>query len=677
MIHRGIAIFAALAAFATVFWAWQAQAADTTETFDPGASDFEFYLNFDGLGKDKYEKEISAEALAGFGIMDRFSAYLAFAGASNEYFGDGAGSASLGLFGTPLDTDHLDLDLFLDASFGASDFAFTPALELNLDVAPDLAVAGFYLRAAEVFAGRDETPEPDAAPLVCEQVENPQGGPPTLICEAGETEEPERELALAPATELTFGAYWTVADGHQLLVEYDMAAANNPAEDEDVWSIGGVALGYNVAIHDSVEMANQLFFDIPQADETFGVGVGVGFIFSLPPAGGTAPEEPEAVAAPVLPPAAESPPAGVDLFAAGWATLAAEPTEAARFYMVQARQKGERLELYGKVDRKTKVCTDVCYVHASIAAADGRTLLALPLPYADRGRRVKGWSGAHFRARLPLVLPKDSIVTLTFHDAPLDAATHWSAPEGGSTSLDLPPDLFSRVQEMLRLDDYSRFERAEVDCLAAHFQKPDDTQIAGWLAQLYVAWNEQIVNEVRWLSRKLESPIGTAPETTAQLRAVLAHRQALNDYVRKSAWGLSRALVEANPNDYIGHRVQADLYRLAGDKEKMDAEIAAVEKLNPDSVGLLFLKGAAKAQFEKDYAAAIAFYDLALARDPQFAKALFFKGLALHALGKEAEARQTMNEVLRLSPKHPGARVYLAPDEYLAALGREGGRLIE
>ena len=57
-----------------------AQATDTTETFDVGATDFEFYMGLDGVGLSKYNGTIAGEALVGYGFMDRFSGYLTAAG---------------------------------------------------------------------------------------------------------------------------------------------------------------------------------------------------------------------------------------------------------------------------------------------------------------------------------------------------------------------------------------------------------------------------------------------------------------------------------------------------------------------------------------------------------------------------------------------------------------------
>jgi hypothetical protein len=236
--------------------------ADTCEVFDVGATDFEFYLGYDGIGLDKYEGALSGEVVAGYGFMDGFSGYISAAGESNEYFTTGSGGLAFGIFGTVVDTDHFDLDLFLNVGFTAEEFGLTPALELNFDLEPDLALWGIYLRVEQALAGRDESTEDDPAT-------------------AG-VDESRTKYTFASTTGLTVGTYYTVAENHQLLLEFDMAFANNPAAGEDTTELGRVALGYNVMLTDAIEMINQVSFDIPQSGEDFAMGVSTGIIVTMP-----------------------------------------------------------------------------------------------------------------------------------------------------------------------------------------------------------------------------------------------------------------------------------------------------------------------------------------------------------------------------------------------------------
>ncbi len=237
---------------------------------------------------------------------------------------------------------------------------------------------------------------------------------------------------------------------------------------------------------------------------------------------------------------------------------------------------------------------------------------------------------------------------------------HWS---GGD---------FEKAQTMLRLDDLREFQKAEVHFLTLRIKNRDDVQIAGWLNQLYIAWAEQLQSEIDLLRWKLAASY--AADNQSDLRAVfnlLDYRQAQWWDALNSARMLGNVLVTYDDDSYIGHRSMADYYRVLGDREKMENELKAVEALNPDSNGLRFIRGAALAQFEKNYSEAIRYYDDALDHDPMFVKALYFKGLALHELQRSDEAVAVMTQVLEKSPKHPGARLYLSTERYVQDLAQE------
>jgi hypothetical protein len=234
--------------------AQRAYAVDTTETYDVGATDFEFYLGFDGIGRKKHEKEVSIEALAGFGFIDRFSGYVTIAGASNEYFTEGTNEVSAGIFGTPLDTDHVDLDILFNGGAAADEFEVTPGLELNLDLKPDLALAGLYFRIEETLSGRSKETKDELNP----------------------------KYAFAPQTGAVIGIYWTVVPDNQILLEYDLGISHNPPSDERKFENGGIALGYNAMVVDDLELLSQLYLDIPQKGEKTSVGLMVGLISTMP-----------------------------------------------------------------------------------------------------------------------------------------------------------------------------------------------------------------------------------------------------------------------------------------------------------------------------------------------------------------------------------------------------------
>lgn len=233
-----------------------ARAADTVETWDVGATDVDFYCGFDGMGPEDGERGLYGDIMLGYGLVERFSAYLGTTLSANDHFTEGNADVYLGIFGTPLDTDHFDLDLFLDVGAGGNgfdEFSLTPSTELNLDLEPDLGSWGIYLRAGVPVYGRFEQEE------------------------SGNTEHQR-----AADVQLNPGTYLTIAHRHQVLLEYDMAFHPKAGPDDHAVDIGGIALGYNVVLADPIELITQVYLDIPQEDEQAAVGVMVGFIATMP-----------------------------------------------------------------------------------------------------------------------------------------------------------------------------------------------------------------------------------------------------------------------------------------------------------------------------------------------------------------------------------------------------------
>ncbi|MAE72301.1 MAG: hypothetical protein CME06_17765 [Gemmatimonadetes bacterium] len=230
-----------------------ARSADTVEIWDVGATDVDFYMGIDGLRDDRSDRAVFGDIMLGYGLTGQVSAYLGTTLEGDGYLSNGATGLYFGLFGTALDTDHFDFDLFLDISGDASgQLQFAPAVELNYDAKPDLASWGAYLRAGSPIYGRSEP----------------------------ETEQHDS----AHHFETAFGSYWTATVNSQLLIEYDMVLHPNPAAGERDLEIGGLALGFNYYLGDEsgIELINQIHFDLPQSGESFSVGVMVGMIASLP-----------------------------------------------------------------------------------------------------------------------------------------------------------------------------------------------------------------------------------------------------------------------------------------------------------------------------------------------------------------------------------------------------------
>ncbi len=233
-----------------------ASAADTTECFAVGPTDFEFYLSMAGLGLPASDQRLGSQIVLGYGLTQRLSGYLGTVLSADGNMVRGSSEIAAGIFGTPLDTDHLDLDVFLEFSNDELDeFTTGPSLELNWDARPDQTTWGLYARSGLAISGS--------------------------ITLAGSRRTSDLEL--------TMGAYWTVAPGHQLLVEFDGARKDNagghsPLHDsEKEWTTGGWAVGYNAAINKTMELISQAYLDVPGDEESYSWGLMLGFIATMSP----------------------------------------------------------------------------------------------------------------------------------------------------------------------------------------------------------------------------------------------------------------------------------------------------------------------------------------------------------------------------------------------------------
>lgn len=239
-------------------------AADTLETWDAGAGNIDFYVSLDGMGRSLQEQGVAGDMLLGWGVADRLSTYLSVSLAADGALADGDAGLGVGLFGTPVDTDHLDLDLLLDLSAGGAglrELSLGPALELNFDAAPDQASWGAYVRAGLAITGRVA------------------GDDGSAKMAAGSGRLVDRVL--------TVGSYRSLGPRRQVLLEYDVTWHDEPEAGSPTIDRGGLALGHNLRLGDSLELITQGRWDVPQGGQPGGVGFTVGFIAGLPGAGGT------------------------------------------------------------------------------------------------------------------------------------------------------------------------------------------------------------------------------------------------------------------------------------------------------------------------------------------------------------------------------------------------------
>lgn len=240
-------------------------AADTLETWDAGSGNLDFYLTMDGVGRSLPEQGVAGDMLLGWGVADRLSTYLSMSLAADGALADGDAALGVGLFGTPVDTDHFDLDLVLDLCAGGAglrDLCLGPSLELNLDAAPDLASWGAYVRAGLEITGR----------------------------EVGDAHAGKSAAAPGRLVDrvLTFGGYRSLGARSQLLLEYDLTWRDEPEAGGPAVERGGLALGFNRMLGDTLELVTQGRWDVPQGERDGAFGLTLGFIAGLPGAGGNA-----------------------------------------------------------------------------------------------------------------------------------------------------------------------------------------------------------------------------------------------------------------------------------------------------------------------------------------------------------------------------------------------------
>jgi hypothetical protein len=245
------ALLVALLSVSILTWASPGRALDTLETYEPGGlTHFEPRVRYQGIGRGRAERTLSVLSLLGVGINDWFSGYYYVRGDKlDEYFSDGETAHGFGGFASPLDTYHFDLDLELGLDLASSgDLLVTPGFELNVDAHPDLSSFGLFLIGTAQFGGHSGS-------------EDGAVGARHTLCLG-----------------LDIGAYVTFAARHQLLVQYDTSVPVNPEAGERDMEVGGLALGYNVKVHDQIELIHEVLLDIPQDQEAVGIGLMAGLI---------------------------------------------------------------------------------------------------------------------------------------------------------------------------------------------------------------------------------------------------------------------------------------------------------------------------------------------------------------------------------------------------------------
>lgn len=86
------------------------------------------------------------------------------------------------------------------------------------------------------------------------------------------------------------------------------------------------------------------------------------------------------------------------------------------FKYVRAYPERNQLVIYGKVNHQHFACNPEGHVDLVFLDAKNAPIKTISLPMMDRGQRRTGWSGAHFRAKLPNPPAATGKIRLAFHD---------------------------------------------------------------------------------------------------------------------------------------------------------------------------------------------------------------------------------------------------------------------
>jgi len=227
-------------------------ALDTTEVFDSGFSDVEFYLGAANLGHGD-EAVYGLETVFGIGLVERFGLAVGSVWESSYDLFGSLGELSVSLLGTPVDTEMFDLDLWAGVADAPSDDGLLGASaggEINVDFKP----AGVYLRPE--FAWEQTLVE----------VEDEESG------------EAEPSYGMLYAVDAVAGAYVNIGGSIQVFVEY----ANSFERAEDEYEDAGrtAAVGVNWAFSESGELVTEVGWDNDTEEDSYHAGIGL--IFALP-----------------------------------------------------------------------------------------------------------------------------------------------------------------------------------------------------------------------------------------------------------------------------------------------------------------------------------------------------------------------------------------------------------
>ncbi|MBO5753125.1 MAG: hypothetical protein J6S69_05440 [Proteobacteria bacterium] len=241
---------------ATCLFANTAFAVDTNEVLDKGTMEIAPALTLDNLYAGA-KPSFGAEIGIGYGLLDELTIGTGFYMGTEESFEGASFGFDIYSVYTPLDSDYFDIDIMMDFDINTVDgYTWTPSVEFNFDFAPDQEFMGLYARV----------------------------GLPVYYA----TNDARADVSL----DIMLGAYITIAEDHQILLEGGFVVENMATELAVVSN--PLSIGYNVALLDNFELTTELAFYIPSIgseEDAFGAALSIGGLFGF---GGSSEDSSEA-----------------------------------------------------------------------------------------------------------------------------------------------------------------------------------------------------------------------------------------------------------------------------------------------------------------------------------------------------------------------------------------------
>ncbi|MGZ6142224.1 MAG: hypothetical protein ACXWLM_02745 [Myxococcales bacterium] len=191
------------------------------------------------------------------------------------------------------------------------------------------------------------------------------------------------------------------------------------------------------------------------------------------------------------------------------------------------------------------------------------------------------------------------------------------------------PKSLDDVLEILKLDELDLFPAGAAFALR---QEGPEAKALG--AQIELAWGEaeltlaEVFSQAAGTLQQELRAAQAAGRSTGELRARLDTNRVVADALLRLAAehtadgaAHARAIIAAAPADYQGYRVAADYYRMRERWTEFDETVAKLTALNPQSNGLVFLRGVSALYREGDAPRANRLFREALAKDPKFVRA--------------------------------------------------------